>query len=64
LSYPDAYDGAVEEAKLDVVGRADIDIKDFDENGEGFVFTAKVPVRPEVKLGQYKGLSAEKRRRS
>jgi len=61
LSYPDAYDSAVEEAKLDVVGRAEVDIKDLDENGEGYVFTAKVPVRPEVKLGEYKGLSAEKR---
>ncbi len=30
LSYPDAYDGAVAEAKLDVVGRADIDIKELD----------------------------------
>ncbi|MDP4108427.1 MAG: trigger factor [Bacillota bacterium] len=61
LSYPEAYDKAVEEAKLDVVGRADIDIKDLDENGEGYVFTAKVPVKPEVKLGEYKGLKAEKR---
>ncbi len=61
LSYPDAYDSAVAESKLDVVGRADIDIKELDENGEGYVFTAKVPVRPEVKLGEYKGLTAEKR---
>ena len=61
LSYPDAYDSAVAESKLDVVGRADIDIKEMDENGDGYVFTAKVPIRPEIKLGQYKGLSAEKR---
>ena len=61
LSYPNAYDDAVAEAKLDAVGRADIDIKELDENGGGYVFTAKVPVRPEVTLGEYRGLAAEKR---
>lgn len=59
-SYPAAYDEAVKEAGLDVVGRAEVDIKEIDENGNGYTFIAKVPVRPEITLGKYTGLSAEK----
>lgn len=53
---PEAYEAALNESKLDVVSRPEIDIKSIDENG--VVITAKVFVKPEVKLGEYKGLSA------
>ena len=54
--YPAAYDEAVAEQKLDNVGYPKMDIVSVGK--EGLVFTALVPVRPEVKLGSYKGISA------
>ncbi|MCB6365475.1 trigger factor [Intestinibacillus massiliensis] len=57
--YPDAYDKAVAEAGIKPVGMGDIEMKEIPEEG-GFVFVAKVPVEPEVTLGEYKGLTAEK----
>ena len=57
-TYPDAYEAAVKEAGLDAVAHGEVEIKDI--NDEGYIFLAQVPVRPEVKLGEYKGLSAEK----
>ncbi len=59
-SYPAAYEEAIKEADLEVVGRAEVDIKEIDEAGNGYVFTALVPVKPEIEIGKYKGLSAEK----
>lgn len=59
IVYPEAYDKAVEEAKLDAVARGEVEMQDLPEGG-GFIFTAKVPVQPEVKLGDYKGLKVEK----
>lgn len=59
ICYPDAYDKAVTEANIKPVGMGDIEMKDIPEDG-GFVFVAKVPVEPEVTLGEYKGLAAEK----
>jgi trigger factor len=53
---PEAYEAALEESKLDVVSRPEIDIKTIDDNG--VVITALVFVKPEVKLGEYKGLTA------
>lgn len=58
ICYPDAYEKAIEEAKIVPVGRADVDITEAD--GEGFTFVATVPVEPEVEIGEYKGLTAEK----
>lgn len=55
IVYPDAYRGAVEETKIEPVGRPDVSIEDFGEN-KPLVFTAEVAVRPEVKLGKYKGI--------
>ena len=46
---------AVEEAGIDPVDRPEIDIEQM-EKGKTFIFTAKVTVKPEVKLGEYKGL--------
>ena len=56
--YPEAYATAVEQEKLDVVAWPDVEIQEVGK--DGFTFKAKVTVRPEVKLGQYKGLSAKK----
>ncbi len=56
--YPSAYDEAVKESGIDPVDRAGIEVTTLDENG--FTFIATVTVRPEVKLGEYKGLKVEK----
>ncbi len=53
---PAAYEAALAESGLDVVSQPEIDIKTIDENG--VVITAAVYVKPEVKLGDYKGLTA------
>ncbi len=55
---PTAYPEAVKEAGLDVVSNPDIDIKAIDETG--VVITAKVFVKPEITVTEYKGLSAIK----
>jgi len=57
---PDAYDEAVKEHNLEPVDRPDIDIIDI-ESGKGLIFKAVVTVKPEVALGQYKGIEAEKK---
>lgn len=56
---PDAYSNAVEEAGISPVDRPEIDIEKM-EKGENLIFTATVTVKPEVKLGNYKGLEVEK----
>ena len=56
---PEAYDKAVEEAGIEPVDMPEIDIVKL-EKGEDFVFSAIVTVRPEVTLGEYKGITAEK----
>ena len=55
---PEAYEAAIKEAELDVVGRPEIDIETIDENG--VLFKATVYVKPEVKIEGYIGLDAEK----
>ncbi|TQR19889.1 trigger factor [Psychrobacillus vulpis] len=56
---PHAYASAVEEAGIDPVDRPEIDIVTM-EKGQPLVFTAKVVVKPEVTLGEYKGLEVTK----
>ena len=56
--YPEAYAQAVEQEKLDVVGYPKVEMEKIDENG--FEFKAVVTIKPEAKLGKYKGLSAPK----
>ena len=56
---PDAYGHAVEETGIDPVDRPEIDIVTM-EKGQPLVFTAKVIVKPEVTLGDYKGLEVTK----
>lgn len=52
---PEAYGKAVEEADIEPVDRPEIDIEQM-EQGKDLIFTATVTVKPEVKLGDYKGL--------
>ena len=54
-SYPDALD----ESGLDVVSRPEIDVTQM-EKGKDFIYTATVAVKPEVTLGDYKGIEIEK----
>ena len=56
---PDAYTKAIEETGIEPVDRPEIDVEQI-EKGKSFIFTAKVTVKPEVKLGEYKGLEVEK----
>jgi trigger factor len=56
---PEAYAKAVEETGIEPVDRPEIDIEQM-EKGKSLIFTAKVTVKPEVKLGEYKGLEVEK----
>ncbi len=55
----DAYDEAVEENDLHPVERPELDIKQIG-SGQNLIFTAKVTVKPEVTLGEYKGLEIKK----
>ena len=56
--YPKAYAEAVEQEKLDVVSWPNVEV--LEAGKDGLTFKATVTVRPEVKLGEYKGLTAEK----
>ena len=58
---PAAYEKACEESELTLVSRPQIDIEKMDPKGEGVTFTALVAVKPEVTLGQYKGIEVEKK---
>ena len=55
----EAYDKAIDENNIQPVDRPEIDIVQIG-SGQDFIFTATVTVMPEVVLGEYKGLSAEK----
>ncbi|MEF2879149.1 MAG: trigger factor [Blautia sp.] len=52
------YPKAAEESKLDIVSQPEIDVVQI-EKGKSFIFTAEVAVKPEVTLGQYKGVEVE-----
>lgn len=56
---PEAYSKAVDESKLDVVSQPEIDVTQL-EKGQSFIFTAEVALKPEVTLGDYKGIEIEK----
>ena len=56
---PTAYEKAVEESGLDVVSSPEINAVQI-EKGKDFIFTADVATKPEVKLGEYKGLEVQK----
>lgn len=56
---PDAYEAAIKESGIDAVARPEIDVEEI-KKGEPVVFTALVTTKPEVKLGEYKGLEVKK----
>ena len=59
IAFPDAYDEAIAEAKLDVVSQPfDFDIKKIDKDGVDMTF--KVTVKPVIELEGYKGIEAPK----
>ena len=60
IAFPDAYDEAVKEQELQVVGYPSVELVGDATTENGFTFKATVPVYPEVTLGEYKGLSAPK----
>ena len=55
----EAYAKAYEECELEIVSQPSVDITQL-EKGKSFIFTAEVAVKPEVKLGEYKGLKVDK----
>ena len=55
---PEAYEKAVEECGEDIVSSPEIDVVQI-EKGKAFIFTAEVALKPEVKLGKYKGVKVE-----
>ncbi len=57
--FPDLYDDAVKETGIEPVGRPDVDIVQIGE-GQDLILSAEVDVKPEVELGQYKGIEVEK----
>ena len=57
--FPEAYEAAVKEAKIDVVGRPDPEVVSMSED-EGATLKVKVAVKPEVELGEYTGLTVNK----
>src|SRR5699024_8946328 len=55
---PDAYTKAVEETGIEPIDQPNVDIEQI-EQGKDLIFTANVTVKPEVALGEYKGLEVE-----
>ena len=56
---PSAYEKAARESSLEIVSRPEIGFEQV-EPGKDLIFTAEVAVKPEVTLGEYKGLSVPK----
>ncbi len=57
---PDAYADAAKESELEIVAQPEIDVTQI-ESGKTFIFTATVALKPEVTLGEYKGIEVEKK---
>ena len=57
---PGAYESAAKESELEIVAQPSIDVTQI-EKGKPFIFTATVAVKPEVTLGDYKGIEVEKK---
>ena len=58
---PDAYAEEMKDCDLDIVSRPEIDVVQL-EKGKPFIFTAELAVKPEVTLGEYKGIEVAKTR--
>ena len=61
IAFPDSYSKAVDETGIVPVSRPEIDLEKISKE-EGVVYTAEVFVKPEVKLGEYKGVKAEEKK--
>ena len=59
IAFPEAYEAAAEQKKLQIVGYPTVEMVG-EVTKDGFTFKATTPVYPEVTLGEYKGLKAEK----
>ena len=57
---PEAYDKALKECEEEIVSRPSIDVTQI-EAGKPFIFTAEVALKPEVTLGEYKGVEIPKK---
>ncbi len=55
---PDLYSQAIQENKIEVVGRPEVEVTEF-ADGDQLKFTAEVDVRPEFDLPEYKGVAVE-----
>ncbi|PAE24098.1 MULTISPECIES: trigger factor [Bacillaceae] len=55
---PEAYANAIDETGIEPVDRPEIDVEQI-EKGKSLIFKATVTVKPEVKLGEYKGLEVK-----
>ena len=58
IAYPDAYEAAIKESGIEPVDYPEVELVDM--NDDGFTVKATVTVKPEVILGEYKGVEAEK----
>ncbi|MBP5660681.1 MAG: trigger factor [Lachnospiraceae bacterium] len=56
---PEAYDKAYDECEEDIVSAPEVDVVQL-EAGKPFIFTATVALKPEIKLGKYKGVKVSK----
>lgn len=56
---PEAYAKAAAESELEIVARPEISVTQI-EKGKPFIFEAEVTLKPEVKLGKYKGIKVDK----
>lgn len=56
---PTAYTQAYDECELDIVSQPEVDVVQM-EKGKPFIFTAEVATKPEVTLGEYKGMKVDK----
>ncbi|MEY8336858.1 trigger factor [Lachnospiraceae bacterium 62-35] len=56
---PVSFEKAAKESGLDIVSRPDIELKQM-EKGQPFIYEATVALKPEVTLGEYKGIEVEK----
>lgn len=60
FAIPEAYEAAAKDSGLEIVSRPEIDVVEI-EKGKDFVFSATVALKPEVTLGEYKGIEVEKK---
>ncbi len=60
FAFPDAYEEALKEAKVEPVSRPDVDIKQLPDEESNLILTAKVTVKPDVKISKFEKIDAKK----